>query len=1047
MKIQALGIENYQREVLKTIEERTIEKINSYNKTKGLRWRAGKTSVSSYTYSQKKTLLGVKGKLPNLFGIEYYKGGIFEIEPPTIQAKSQVTSKLPLFFDWRYRHGKNWITEVKDQNYPKECGSCWAFAIVGTIEAVTNLYYNQHINLNLSEQDLISCAHPTKKGCDGLVPYQVPAVYNHVISTGIVPETCFPYKAENVPCNKCSNWQNQIVKVGGIKSTNEISQSESDLEMIKRLLIEKGPLEVSNVFAIPSHSMVFVGYDTQPSTGEFIGIFKNSWGRNWGEEGYLKTTVIAGALIRPIFSYIEPPIIIAGQNLSINCVDEDKDGYCNWGLSPQKPPNCPAFCKEEKDCDDSNPNLGPFDENFNCIKIKDDVFPDIESPKVGKIFLDPPKEIVYDDEIVTVKVKVEDNQGVRGCTFYRENYPVGVMHLEFAYCKSCYALKDYVFYGKAKYYAECWDIAGNVAKGEEVVIETKKRPRIKDTIPPAIGVLTPTSVKVNLPMKFVASVSDEGEVVECNFILENITSKPMVLSQVPCFQCDASVVHTFDSPGNYKAYVECKDKARNEGTGPLTNIEVTTHFVSPYIQVGKISPTSVEKDKIERFSAYVNSQHKLVGCYLIVDGQNVGKMNFNEPCYSCSVWKDYKFTKKGTYSVFARCQDEKNNVGEGEPVNIEVYVPSCPSLSFPKDYWETIWYERGTEDCIGEGQKISSLTFDLNWGQGTLIGDKKDNLILKLSRTIELEEGKYKFKVGSDDGVRVFINGTKYLDKWVNRAYKVDTFEVNLSQGSHQFEIHYYEASGAARLSFNFEKVSQPIITPTPTKTPTPTHTRTPTPTPTRTPTPTSTRTPTPTPTRTPTPTPIPPLPGFNWIPCDPTSGWQCDKRTGGNPPYCPGTPISWGTGDDGQVYCPEDEIAIEGKCEGKNDDYVKKSEERVHVLPHPQVVTQSQVVFKPRSTWYCQFGCTGWFCGPDGCAWVKCKKGEVSVSRMELKIFDWVGREVFSKTVYNQNKISWDGKNNKGENLANGAYIFKSTITLSDGRTFTNQGNVYIQR
>jgi flagellar hook assembly protein FlgD len=86
-------------------------------------------------------------------------------------------------------------------------------------------------------------------------------------------------------------------------------------------------------------------------------------------------------------------------------------------------------------------------------------------------------------------------------------------------------------------------------------------------------------------------------------------------------------------------------------------------------------------------------------------------------------------------------------------------------------------------------------------------------------------------------------------------------------------------------------------------------------------------------------------------------------------------------------------------------------------------------------------------FCGPDGCGWVKCKKGEISVSKIELKIFDALGREVFSKTVYNQNQISWDGKDNQGKTLGNGLYIFKSTITLQDGRVFTNQGNVYIDR
>jgi len=798
------------------------------------------------------------------------------------------------------------------------------------------------------------------------------------------------------------------------------------------------------------HAMVLTGYiDDFEDPYSPIYIYKNSWGVNWGEQGYAK---IAPGTYRwwPLtyLAMVSLPLELSDKpNLAVRCTDEDGDGYCFWGLGP-KPTTCPSYCASEPDCDDSNAKIGPFisasANNYNCLSINVPLEDTI--PPVIKSFTIEPNP-TYLEHRILFKADVSDNVEVRNCKLFI-NFSDGeqavapiLMDFSPSPCKSscrAYFLENHIdpdafpLDVPLNAFIKCWDSSGNEAVSDKISFEVK-RTLPDDIAPPTVSKITPTHATVNIPTNFSVQVRDDTGVFGCDFYINDTYVGSMNLEFLNCLQCKASISYKFTSEGTYSAYAVCQDSSGKKTKGEITNIYVTKSPSVVSLQVGKISPTSVEKEKIERFSAYVNSQYKLVGCYLIVDGQNVGKMSFKEPCYPCVVWKDYKFTKKGNYSVFARCQDEKNNVAEGEPVNVEVYVLPCPSLSFPKDYWETIWYERETEDCIGKGQDIQSLTFDMNWGQGALIGDKKDNLILKLSRTIELEEGKYKFSVGSDDGVKVFIDGKKLLDKWVNRAYTVDTFELNLSQGPHQFEIQYYEASGAARLSFNFQKISQP----TPTKTPTPT--------PTKTPTPTRTPTPTPTPTKTPTPTPLPS--GYNWLPCDPTSGWQCDKRVGGFAPYCSGAPISWGSGDDGTVYCPEDEVAIEGKCEGKNDDYVKKSEERVFVLPHPQVVTQNPTIFKPRSVWYCQFGCKGLFCGPDGCGWVKCKKGEILVSKIELKIFDALGREVFNKTVYNQNQISWDGKDNQGKTLGNGLYIFKSTITLQDGRVFTNQGNVYIQR
>jgi C1A family cysteine protease len=303
LKIQALGIENYQREVLKNIEERMIQKINNYNKANNLRWTAGKTGVSGYTYSQKKMLLGTK-RLPNLAGFEYYKGGIFEIEPPKPSTQPQTfsASKLPSSFDWRNRHGKNWMTEVKQQS----CGDCGFFATVGAIEAVTNLYFNQQLNLDLSEEYLMSC-YPTEC-CRGISPDKA---LKYFVEGGVTTEECLPYQyrkgyssAKNeflcTSCEqlRCNDWQSLLVKGEKYEPWLSISTplTKEDEEKIKITLIEKGPLVAgmnfeSGLGQVVAHGVVLVGFDTDPVTNETYWIFKNSYGKDWGEGGYGKKRV------------------------------------------------------------------------------------------------------------------------------------------------------------------------------------------------------------------------------------------------------------------------------------------------------------------------------------------------------------------------------------------------------------------------------------------------------------------------------------------------------------------------------------------------------------------------------------------------------------------------------------------------------------------------------------------------------------------------------------------------------------------------------------
>ncbi|MDR2475265.1 MAG: C1 family peptidase [Bacteroidales bacterium] len=366
-----------------------ITLINSNLRNQKALWVAGETEVSKMSYEEKKGLFG--GKVPDLQGFEYYIGGIFELHnnneisnktnKSLKVAQSASSNDFVSVFDWRNRHGKNWNTSVKSQFG----GTCWAFGSTASTEALTNLYYNRKLDMDLSEGELVACV--TSSNCNG--GYSGNAL-DYIASTGIVNQDCFPNGNCNAICSdKCLN---PIERIRINSKTNFYPNSYTDPESeLKKRIIAKGVI-CSDVWSW-SHTMALSGFgliqenDTIYSgttsggynipitilsgdsrIGTTYWIFKNSWGIGWGENGYAKIMLdvtnqyIYGRILNlPITSlnYTDSDIV---------CDDRDGDGYYFWGIGT-KPTHCPACAPDEPDGDDSNPNLGPMDEYGYCAEI------------------------------------------------------------------------------------------------------------------------------------------------------------------------------------------------------------------------------------------------------------------------------------------------------------------------------------------------------------------------------------------------------------------------------------------------------------------------------------------------------------------------------------------------------------------------------------------------------------------------------------------------------------------------------------------------------
>ncbi len=344
-----------------------VDRLNTILRKKNMTWRARVTSLSEMSYSEKKDLYG--GVVPQMYGFEHYAGGVF-VMPGDYQNSPSPRSSDDYVaeWDWRNRHGKNWMTDVRNQNYPKTCGSCWAHAAVGVLEAYVNLYYNRILTYDLSEEEIISCTH---LGC---IPANEQVAFNYIKESGIVNESCFPYAAEYRDCGlKCDTPLEQIF----IEDFGEYTTSEDSMKQ----QLFRAPITIG--LGTWHHSMTLAGYKkiaigssylyngnggynetiNLASHGELIGrtawLVKNSHGYQWGNNGFGYIVVDSCNINEGC--YIKGRITSLTMNDDgIKCTDADGDGFYFWGIGP-KPAHCPSWVPDTPDGDDSNINYGAID--------------------------------------------------------------------------------------------------------------------------------------------------------------------------------------------------------------------------------------------------------------------------------------------------------------------------------------------------------------------------------------------------------------------------------------------------------------------------------------------------------------------------------------------------------------------------------------------------------------------------------------------------------------------------------------------------------------
>ncbi|EAZ11041.1 hypothetical protein OsJ_00885 [Oryza sativa Japonica Group] len=213
-------------------------------------------------------------------------GGLLHAAPPPCPIPPD--SWLPCCVDWR---SSGAVTGVKFQ---RSCASCWAFAAAAAIEGLNKIRTGELVSL--SEQVMVDC-DTGSSGCSG---GRADTALGLVAARGgVASEEEYPYTGVRGGCDVGKLLSGHSASLSGFRAVPPNDERQLALAVARQPVtayidagarefmfykggVYRGPCSAERV----NHAVAIVGY-CEGFGGDKYWIAKNSWGSDWGEQGYV----------------------------------------------------------------------------------------------------------------------------------------------------------------------------------------------------------------------------------------------------------------------------------------------------------------------------------------------------------------------------------------------------------------------------------------------------------------------------------------------------------------------------------------------------------------------------------------------------------------------------------------------------------------------------------------------------------------------------------------------------------------------------------------